>query len=57
MTLSEKLLKEFEELPEDKKIQVIDFVEFLSAKRQKDMENLMDTVIAENREALEELSK
>lgn len=42
MTLTEKLLKEFEQLNEEKK---------------KEIENLMDTVINENKEALEELAK
>jgi uncharacterized protein YfbU (UPF0304 family) len=57
MTLAEKLIKEFEQLTEEKKKEVIDFVEFVKVKEQKDIENLMDTVIVENREALEELAK
>ncbi len=57
MTLAEKLMKEFEQLTEEKKKEVIDFVEFVKAKEQKEIENLMASVIAENKEALEELAK
>ena len=57
MTLTEKLLQEFQELPEDKQRQTIDFVEFLRAKEQKELENMMDAVIAENKEAFLELAK
>lgn len=57
MTLAEKLFMEFEELSEDKKMEVIDFVEFIKAKQQRVIEALMDTIITENKEALEELAK
>ncbi|SHN51041.1 hypothetical protein [Desulfitobacterium chlororespirans] len=57
MTLAEKLLKEFEQLTEEKKQEVIDFVEFIKTKDQREIEILMETVINENREALEELAK
>ncbi|MCX7922110.1 MAG: hypothetical protein N3B21_08890 [Clostridia bacterium] len=57
MTLAEKLMKEFEQLTEEKKREVIDFIEFVKAKEQRELENLMDSVIAENKEALEELAK
>ena len=57
MTLAEKLLQEFQELPEDKQRQTIDFVEFLRAKEQKQLENMMDAVIADNKEAFLELAK
>lgn len=57
MTLAEKLIKEFEQLTEEKKKEVIDFVEFVKAKEQKEIENLMDSVIDQNKEALEELAK
>ncbi|MBZ9609252.1 DUF2281 domain-containing protein [Clostridium estertheticum] len=57
MSLAEKLIKDFETLPEDKKIEVIDFVDFLKNKNQKKLENMMDLVIIENNEALKELSK
>lgn len=57
MSLEEKLLKEFSDLPEDKKIEVIDFVEFLKNKNKKQLESMMDLIIDENREALEELAK
>ena len=57
MTLAEKLLKDFESLTEDKKQEVIDFVEFLKNRNQKELENTMDVVIKENREALLDLGK
>lgn len=57
MTLAEKLLKEFESLTEDKKQEVIDFVELLKNKNQSDLENMMHSIIVENKEALLELGK
>lgn len=57
MSLAEKLIKDFEELPETQKREVIDFVEFLKIKNQKRLEDMMDEVIFENKEALEELAK
>lgn len=57
MSLAEKLLKDFEELPEIQKKEVVDFVEFLKLKNQKRLENMMDEVIYENKQALEELAK
>ena len=57
MTLAEKLMDEFEKLTEEKKKEVIDFVEFIKIKEKREIENLMDTVITENDEALKELAK
>ncbi|EGO65248.1 DUF2281 domain-containing protein [Acetonema longum] len=57
MTLSEKLLKDFEQLSENKKHQVIDFVEFLNSKQQNELTTAMDDIISENKEALLELAK
>lgn len=57
MTLAEKLLKDFQELPEEKKQQVIDFVEFLKSKQQQELETMMDDIIDNNKEALLELAK
>jgi uncharacterized protein YfbU (UPF0304 family) len=57
MTLAEKLLHDFQELPEEKKQQVVDFVEFLKSKQQKELEAMMDDVIDTNKEALLELAK
>lgn len=57
MSLAEKLIKDFEELPETQKREVIDFVEFLKIKNQKRLENMMDEVILENQVSLEELAK
>lgn len=57
VTLAEKLIQEFEKLPEERKMEVIDFVEFMKQKEQREIEKLMDLVIEENKEALEELAK
>lgn len=57
MTLAEKLIGQFEQLTEEKQKEVIDFVEFIRIKEQREIENLMDTVITENIEALKELAK
>ena len=57
MSLAEKLLKEFEQLPEDQKREVIDFVEFLKTKTRNEVGKLMDVIIDENSEALKELSQ
>lgn len=57
MTLSQKLINEFEELTDDQKIEVIDFTEFLKEKNKKNIEALMDKIILENKEALEAIAK
>jgi len=57
MTLAEKLLQDFQDLPEEKKQQVIDFVEFLKCKQQQELEAMMDDIIDTNKEALLELAK
>ncbi|MEL7632905.1 DUF2281 domain-containing protein [Sporomusa sphaeroides] len=57
MTLAEKLLQDFQGLPEEKKQQVIDFVEFLKSKQQQELEAMMDDIIDINKEALMELAK
>lgn len=56
MNLAEKLLVEFGQLTEEKQKEVINFIEFIKIKEQKEIENLMDAVITENKEALEELA-
>ncbi len=57
MTLVEKFLKEFEELPEEKQAEVIDFIEFLRIKEENKIVEMMDSVISDNMEALLELAK
>ena len=57
MTLVEKFIKEFEELPEDKQAEVIDFMEFLKNKEDKRLNQLMDNIISDNMESLLELAK
>ncbi len=56
MSMAEELLKSFEELPEDKKRQVIDFVEFLKVKESRELFDMMDDIIEKNKSALKELS-
>lgn len=57
LSLAEKFLKEFDELPDEKKQEVIDFIEFLKMKKNNELGKLMDTIIEENRLALKELSQ
>jgi hypothetical protein len=57
MSIEEKLLQDFSTLPDDKKLEVIDFVEFLKNRNNKQIELLMDDIINENEEALKELAK
>jgi hypothetical protein len=57
MSLAEKLIGEFNELPDDEKQEVIDFVEFLKQRKDRDISNLMDEIIDDNIEALKELAK
>lgn len=57
MSIEEKLIQDFLALPDDKKLEVIDFVEFLKSRSNEQMESLMDEIIIENREALRELAK
>ncbi|MGE5330059.1 MAG: hypothetical protein ACM3KR_11220 [Deltaproteobacteria bacterium] len=57
MSLAEKLLKEFQELPDEKKMEVIDFVQFLKMKEKSDLYKVMDDIINENVESLRELAK
>lgn len=57
MNLAEKLLNDFNTLSEDKKLEVLDFVEFLKQKKEAELDTLMDDVIDNNLEALKELAK
>lgn len=57
MTLVEKFVKEFEELPINRQAEVIDFIEFLKNRETKHLEELMDAIITDNKEALLELAK
>lgn len=57
MTIVEKFIKEFEELPVDKQAEVIDFIEFLRIKENNKITQMMDSIIDENMEALLELAK
>jgi uncharacterized protein YfbU (UPF0304 family) len=55
MSLAERFLKDFEELPEDKKKEVIDFIEFLKMRDKNELGKLMDSIIDENQEAFTEI--
>ena len=57
MSLADRFLKDFEELPEDKKKEGIDFIEFLKMRDKNELAKLMDAIIDENREAFKELSQ
>jgi len=57
LSLAERFLKDFDELPEEKKKEVIDFIEFLKVKEKNELGTLMDTIIKENQQALKELSQ
>jgi hypothetical protein len=57
MSIEDKLLHDFQSLPQDKKIEVLDFVDFLKSKNKSKLEDTMDSIIEENHEALKELSK
>lgn len=57
MSLYERLIEDFEELPKIRNREGIDFVEFLKQKNHKRLEEMMDETIFENKDALEELAK
>jgi hypothetical protein len=57
MILTEKLLREFEGLSDERKREVLDFIEFVKQREEREMEILMETIIAENRKALQELAR
>ena len=57
MSLERKLINDFLSLPQEKQMEVIDFVEFLKTKNGSQTESMMDDIINENLEALKELAK
>lgn len=57
MSLEEKLIHDFQSLPQDKKLEVLDFVEFLKSKNLDTLNNTMDQIINQNLGALKELAK
>ncbi len=57
MSLEQKLVSDFLSLPQEKQMEVIDFVEFLKTKNASQTESMMDDIINENLEALKELAK
>jgi hypothetical protein len=57
MSLTDRLVNEFNELSKEKQIEVIDFVEFLKQRKKAEIEDMMDEIIIKNKEAFEELAK
>lgn len=57
MSIEEKLIHDFLALPDDKRREVLEYVELLKHRNNKQVEDVMDEIINENHEALEELSK
>lgn len=57
LSLEEKLIKDFLSLPDERKKEVMEFVESLKKKSHEKLESMMDDIISENKEALKELSK
>lgn len=57
MSIKEKLLREFETLTEAHQNEVIDFIEFLKMREEKNIEKMMDEMINANLEALKGLEK
>ncbi len=57
MTLVERITEEARTLPPQTQMQVLDFVTFLKAKEQREIEADMDAIVAENLPAWKELAK
>ena len=57
MTLIEKLIADFELLSEDKKIEVMDFIDFLKNRDLNQSKETMDLIILENNQALKDINK
>ncbi len=56
MTLAQEFIQEFEQLSDNRKREVIDFIEFIKQKENKSIENAMNEIIADNLDALKELA-
>ena len=57
MSIAEKLNEEVKNMPDEDQRQILDFTMFLKMRKQRELSELMDEIIEENREALEELAK
>ena len=57
MSLAEKINELTKELSEEKQREIIDFIEFLKQKQLKEDIYIIDTILEENKEAMEELAK
>lgn len=57
MNLNKFLIEKIESLTDAKKMEVIEFIEFLNYKKTLKLDHLMDKIIEDNEEALKELGK
>lgn len=57
MSIAEKINEEVKNMPDEDQRQILDFTMFLKMRKQRELSELMDEIIEENREALEELAK
>lgn len=57
MSLAEKIFEDVKNLPENKQVEVMEYIEFVKYREKKEKEKLMDSFIDDNLEALKELAK
>lgn len=57
MSMVEKFIEEYQKLNEEQKREVINFIEFLKYKEEKEDASIITKVITENEKALKELRK
>ncbi|WP_279146106.1 MULTISPECIES: hypothetical protein [Clostridium] len=57
MSLAERIFEDVKDLPEDKQVEIIEYIEFIKYREKKYKEKLMDSFIDDNLEALKELAK
>lgn len=57
MSLAEKIYEDAKALPEDKQVEIIEYIEFIKYREKKIREKVMDDFIDDNLEALKELVK
>jgi hypothetical protein len=57
MGLAERIIQDMNNLSEEKQMEVIDFIEFLKQKQDKEDDEIINKVVLENAEAMEELAK
>lgn len=57
MSLAERIFEDIKSLPEDKQVEVMEYIEFVKYREKREKEKLMDSFIDDNLEALKELAK